>query len=796
MLLGDTITRYRRTGIHRVTIETARGLAGQVELNFVRWDYTEGRLRFLDVEELNSLFGAGDWPEGVRVHPNARNVGRPFHEYLEEPTATWLLVPEVGWHEDHGVETLARAIAHCQAWGGRSAFIFYDLIPISNPIYAGGAEPHEAYLAELTRTDLIVPISKESGNVLEKFWAERGIEPHPPILPLLLPDGGFGDRRLKNAWGAVGRTIVLLGTVEPRKRQVEFLKAMENARARSAEVAQWNVVVIGSLHYHVANEFNALVRRHGWLTHLDYVTDADVERSIRGAGFTVFASDDEGYGLPISESLAFGTPCICANHGSMAEIAAGGGCLTVDVRSAAALEQAVIELCENPAKLDRLREEIAARAFQTWPDYGRQLVSLLSAADRGVEAADVLVEKARSDIAADADAFERMAKSDIVLFADAESRTAFIEEAQRRRWPALLPTRLLDGEPGDAIAILAKQKYARSKLAVSEQVYAKARQAIPTNFKTRPVFLRVLISTFNRRDFVVLNVKWILKSILSLADFPVELVVVDGGSSDGTVDALFTISDARLRIIECPVNVGMLAGIREAARLPGAEYVWLVGDDDFIRPGGFRAIMQGLRANLGLGFAFTNFSVYHRAVLTPMDMAYSLIMESTPVTQTVAPSGVLKVSQAAEQTDNLFTAIYTIVWRADLLSAAYEHAFDDVPFADLTEAIPCTEYIIGRYGGCEAFWHGGLGVAGNAHNSWSHNRPRWHGAVMPMALSLARDAGVDPVLLQAWADVHLRLLHEALEIAEKNGHAPRLTQADLALAQSVFRGGLPAAFSA
>jgi hypothetical protein len=65
-----------------------------------------------------------------------------------------------------------------------------------------------------------------------------------------------------------------------------------------------------------------------------------------------------------------------------------------------------------------------------------------------------------------------------------------------------------------------------------------------------------------------------------------------------------------------------------------------------------------------------------------------------------------------------------------------------------------------------------------------------------MALALARDVGVDPILLQTWADMHLRLLHEALEIAEKKGHTPRLSQADLALAQSVFRGGLPAAFSA
>jgi glycosyltransferase involved in cell wall biosynthesis len=798
MLLGDTIDRFRRTGIQRVAIETARGLAGQALLDFVRWDYAEGRLRFLDVEELNAVFGPGDWPRGIQVRPEARNVGRPFREHLDNSAETWLLVPEVGWHDDHGVETLARAIAHCRDWGGRTAFIFYDLIPITNPVYAGGAEAHESYLVELTRADLIIPISVESGRALSRLWEERAIAAHPPIAPLLLPDGGFGAANTNTGQPkSNSRTIVLLGTVEPRKRQVEFLRAMEQARRQSAEVAQYKVVVIGSLHPYVASPFNTLVRRNDWLTHMDYATDIEVHRLVREAAFTVFASEDEGYGLPISESLAFGTPCLCANHGSMAEIAAGGGCLTIDIRDETALVGAVILLCERPETLQGLRAEIAARRFRTWSDYGRELIDRLARADRGDRAAEVRVADAtHEDLSFDTETFERLAISDVVTFPDDAAREAFIAEAHRRQWPALLPSRLLAGDATQVVATLASQRQDRQILAQSERTYAKARQSVPATLKTRPVFLRILISTYNRRDFVVLNVRWLLKNILNMVDFPVELIVVDGGSTDGTVDELFTIGDSRLTIIESPWNVGMLAGFREAARKPGAEYIWLVGDDDFIQRDGFRGVVDGLRANPGVGFAFTNFSVYHRTVLRPTDMAYSLVLESTPVAQTVAPSGIMKVRQAAEQTDNLFTAIYAIVWRADLLSAAYEHAFDGAPFANLTEAIPCTDYIVGRYAECDAYWHSSLGIVSNAHNGWSSNRPRWHGAVMPMALAQARDAGVDPVLLQTWANMHLRLLHEALEIARANGSDPRLSEEDFALAQSVFRSGLPAAFSA
>jgi glycosyltransferase involved in cell wall biosynthesis len=796
MLVGDTIDRRRRTGIHRVTIETARGLVGAAEFDLVRWDYLEGRLRYLDAAELDRMFGPGAWPEGINLRPEARRVGRPFREELPDPENAWLLIPEVGWHEENGVETLARAMAHVHAWGGRAAFIFYDLIPITNPAYTGGAALHEAYLRELAKADLIIPISATSGEELKKLWAGRGTESPPPIAPLLLPDGGFGPpaATAKAPDRPVKRQVVLAGTIEPRKRQVEFLQAMERARQRSPEVAGWEAVAVGSVHGAVHEAFDGLVRRNGWLTHLDYAEDAELETLMREAGFTAFVSDDEGYGLPISESLAFGTPCLCANFGSMGEIAAGGGCLTVDVRDPAALEAAIVELCTGPETVRRLRDEILERRLQTWADYGRALVALMA----GTPRPPLTVPPPASAPAAakmgklDDQAFAALASADVIAFPDEAARAAFIAEAAARRWPALLPSRLPVGQGLAEAAEIAAAKAKRAETDRRERFHQSVCASARDNGVSRPIFMRVLISTYNRRDFCVANAKWILQKVLNATDLPVELVVVDGGSTDGTVDELLKIRDGRLKIVESPVNVGMLAGLREAARAPGAEYVWLVGDDDFIQPKAFVEVLTALQGRRGIPFAFTNFSVYHRQALHPMDMVQNLVVEAHPVAGQVAPSGWLKVRQAAEQTDNLFTAIYAIVWRADLLSAAYERAFDGPPFQDLTQAIPCTEYILGQYGECDAYWHAGTGVIGNAHNSWSRYRPRWHGAVMPMAFALARDAGVDPRRLQTWADMHRNLLREALDIASAGGWASGLGPADEPLAQSIFRAGAPA----
>jgi glycosyltransferase involved in cell wall biosynthesis len=779
-MLGSTLGRVRRSGIHRVVVEAARALATRADLHLVRYDELEGGLRHLDADEIDDLFGPGDWPPGVSVDPRARRVGRPFRDGFDRAKPPWLLVPEVAWHEPEGTEKLARAISQCRAWGVRTAHIFYDLIPINNPVYQVGASSHAAYLAELVRTDLILPISTHSGDQLADYWAAQGVLSPPPIVPSPLPDGGFSKANPGASAAASIRTgpITLVGTVEPRKRQVQVLKAFAAARTKSAEAARRKMLVLGSLDPILADEFHAFIARNSWVDYRDYVTDAELTAAYATAEFNVFASDDEGYGLPISESLTAGAPCLCANFGAMAEIAEGGGCLTVDVRDNAALEAALVTLCEQPAELMRLHREIAARKFKTWGDYADTLLHQLAMSGAVAEADPSWTPPTDS-----------YSITQVIAFEGDAARARFIETTDRALQPGLLPSRLAIGEDEAArmAAKLVAETSRRHRIAATEAAYRTACIATTRQHALRPIFLRLLISTYNRCDFVTANVRWLLASVMPMTDLAIDLVVVDGGSSDGTVQALRDIVDHRFTLVESPVNVGMLGGWRESAKLRDAFYVWVVGDDDFIRPKEFGGILKALKDNIGVPLAAVNFGVYHRAAWGAGDQVEQLIAEARPMATTPAPSGLIPTARAAEQHDNLFTAIYTIIWRADVLSATYDHAFDGPPFSNMIEAIPCTEAILSEYGACDILWWGPPALAGNAHNSWSHHRPRWHGLVMPQAFALARDIGVDPVRLQQWADLHLDLFREALKIAKTRGAPHGLTPEMLELAHIHFR---------
>jgi len=380
----------------------------------------------------------------------------------------------------------------------------------------------------------------------------------------------------------------------------------------------------------------------------------------------------------------------------------------------------------------------------------------------------------------------------VLAFESTAARTRFIETTSRNVEPRLLPSRLAIGEAEAAgmAATLAADTVRRQHIATTEAAYRTACTATARAYAShplRPIFLRILISTFNRRDFVTANVKWLLKSVLPATDVTIDLVVVDGGSNDGTVQALSEIVDPRFTLIESPANVGMLGGLRESAKVREAFYVWVVGDDDYIRPKEFGGIVKALQDNVGVPLAAMNFGLYHRSVWDPGEHVDYLLADARPMATTPAPSGLTPVARAAEQHDNLFTAIYSLIWRADVLSAAFDHAFDGSPFSNLTEAIPCTQAIVGEFGACEILWWAEPAVGGNAHNSWSHHRPRWHGLVMPQAFALARDIGVDPVRLQNWADQHLELFREALVIARDRDTPHGLTPAMLDLAHIHFR---------
>jgi len=144
---------------------------------------------------------------------------------------------------------------------------------------------------------------------------------------------------------AEGDYVLAVGTLEPRKN---LACAVEAARIAGAELR-----VVGARGW-------GGVDVPGWVGRPD---DEELAALMRGARCLVFPSLYEGFGLPVLEAMACGTPVVTARGGATEEVA-GSAAVLVDARDPEAVAAGIDEVEQRRQELVEAGRERAA-AF-TW----------------------------------------------------------------------------------------------------------------------------------------------------------------------------------------------------------------------------------------------------------------------------------------------------------------------------------------------------------------------------------------------------------------------------------------------
>lgn len=119
---------------------------------------------------------------------------------------------------------------------------------------------------------------------------------------------------------------------------------------------------------------------HDGVVHTGYVNQDDLPALYSGATVFAFPSLYEGFGLPVLEAMACGTPTLCGDNSSLPEVA-GDAAVLVDVSSVGAIERGLREILSD----ERLTAELAERGLVrastfTWRKCAEQTVDVYRAA--------------------------------------------------------------------------------------------------------------------------------------------------------------------------------------------------------------------------------------------------------------------------------------------------------------------------------------------------------------------------------------------------------------------------------
>jgi glycosyltransferase involved in cell wall biosynthesis len=210
-------------------------------------------------------------------------------------------------------------------------------------------------VSENTRNDLVRLLRVPHEKI---FVVPLGVD--PTLRPVQDPDELLAVRQ---KYGLPKKFILYLGAIEPRKNLHTLVKAFQEAEDLHREFA---LVLAGSLGW----GYGPLLRQvkssavRDRIIFPGYVSADDLAAVYGASSLFVYPSLYEGFGLPVLEAMACGTPVVTSNVSSLPEVA-GDAALFVDPHSASELAAAMRRILAHEDVRQTLsrRGILRARAF-------------------------------------------------------------------------------------------------------------------------------------------------------------------------------------------------------------------------------------------------------------------------------------------------------------------------------------------------------------------------------------------------------------------------------------------------
>jgi glycosyltransferase involved in cell wall biosynthesis len=314
-------------------------------------------------------------PPPVPAAPDAAQPETPAEECLLDfdrhaAPGDWLVVLGSPWsYPDYSV----RIATHCQRHGLRFAVLLYDIIPIRRPEWVDKNLRTVFFTwfhSVLPLADKVFAISRTTAADVERYEQETGFGLQGRVFPVPLGTG-FGrpppatrTRRLP----APRSFALIVSTIEARKNHLLLFRIWRELTEIMPLADIPTLVFAGRVGWLVADLMQQLDNTNwldGKILLVDSPSDGELAALYDDCLFTLYPSFYEGWGLPVTESLIYGAPCLASNRTSLPE--AGGDLVEYfdpdDLHQAVAVVQRYIT---QPELLEPWRRRIASQ-FKTVP---------------------------------------------------------------------------------------------------------------------------------------------------------------------------------------------------------------------------------------------------------------------------------------------------------------------------------------------------------------------------------------------------------------------------------------------
>lgn len=269
-----------------------------------------------------------------------------------------------------------RSLVDLRSRGVLVGAYIYDLIPVTHPEFVNQSDLNsvlDRFGDVFSQIDFVCTISEFVATEVREILRDRlGRSIPVAAVPLAHDPPPSGDGQIEPAFlkALPPEYVLCICTIEGRKNHLLLFDVWTRLLAKFGDATP-PLIVVGRWGWR-SEAFKQRLEEtqslSGKIIVLGNLSDAKIDYLYRHCLFTVFPSFAEGWGLPVGESLACGTPCIASNATSIPEV---GGDLVryIDPFDPAAAYSVIEKLLVDRQELADWRAKIVS-TFQprTWGD--------------------------------------------------------------------------------------------------------------------------------------------------------------------------------------------------------------------------------------------------------------------------------------------------------------------------------------------------------------------------------------------------------------------------------------------
>ena len=258
-------------------------------------------------------------------------------------------------------------------WGRKYGLILtlHDLIYYEHPAPPGFLPApvrllwrlyHKAFWPQrllLNRADIVATISRTTEALMAKYKLTRR-----PVR--IIANAPQPAQEPRNPDAGAEKTIIYMGSFMPYKN-------VETMVAGMAGLTGYTLHLLSRITPQRRTELERTIPPGASVVFHNGVTDAEYDALLRRATALVSLSRAEGYGLPLVEAMAVGTPVIASDIPIFREVG-GDAAIYVDPESPAQFADAVAQLRDGAHWQELSRRSIARAREFSWDESARQLV--------------------------------------------------------------------------------------------------------------------------------------------------------------------------------------------------------------------------------------------------------------------------------------------------------------------------------------------------------------------------------------------------------------------------------------